>query len=110
MSLLTSSALTNNHNIYFSKDELTKILHVYSKGVSRGEWKDYAINFDKNNAFFYIFKHSLASPDCVLNKKIEKKRKKVFYFLIFNNLRKKFESIDKLIFYLNRMNFKVINK
>ena len=47
MGLLTSSASTNNHNLYFSKDELAKILNLYSKGVSNGEWKDYAIDFNK---------------------------------------------------------------
>ena len=52
MGLVTSSASTNNHNLYFSKDELAKILNLYSKGVSNGEWKDYAIDFNKNNAFF----------------------------------------------------------
>ena len=50
MGLVTSSASTNNHNLYFSKDELAKILNLYSKGVSNGEWKDYAIDFNKNNA------------------------------------------------------------
>ena len=72
MGLVTSSASTNNHNLYFSKDELAKILNIYSQGVSSGEWKDYAIDFDKNNAFFYIFKHSLAAPECILNKSLER--------------------------------------
>ena len=58
MSLVSSSSSSNNHNLYFSKNELSKILNLYSKGVSRGQWKDYAIDFNKNNAFFYIFKHS----------------------------------------------------
>ena len=109
MSLVTSSASTNNHNLYFSKDELAKILNLYSKGVSRGEWKDYAINFNKNNAFFYIFKHSLASPECVLNKSMERKKKKVFYNLISKNISKKFENIDLLISSLNRQIFRVID-
>ena len=109
MGLVTSSASTNNHNLYFSKDELAKILNLYSKGVSRGEWKDYAINFNKNNAFFYIFKHSLASPECVLNKSMERKKKKVFYNLISKNISKKFENIDLLISSLNRQIFRVID-
>ena len=78
MGLVTSSASTNNHNLYFSKDELAKILNLYSKGVSNGEWKDYAIDFNKNNAFFYIFKHSLAAPECILNKSLERKKRKIF--------------------------------
>ena len=81
MSLVSSSSNSNNHNLYFSKNELSKILNLYSKGVARGEWKDYAIDFNKNNAFFYIFKHTLAGPECILNKSVEKKRSKIFYKL-----------------------------
>ncbi len=109
MGLVTSSFASNNHNLYFSKDELAKILNLYSKGVTRGEWKDYAVDFNKNNAFFYIFKHTLANPDCILNKYIEKKRKKIFYNLISKKISGKFDSIDKLIYALNRKTFKIIN-
>ena len=109
MSLVTSSASTNNHNLYFSKYELVKILNLYSKGVSSGEWKDYAIDFNKNNAFFYIFKHSLAAPECVLNKSLEKKKRRIFYNLKSKNFNKKFENLDLLIASLNRNIFKLIN-
>ena len=95
MGLVTSSASTNNHNLYFSKDELAKILNLYSKGVSSGEWKDYAIDFNKNNAFFYIFKHSLAAPECILNKSLERKKRKIFYNLKSKNQSKKYENFDE---------------
>ena len=109
MGLVTSSTATNNHNLYFSKDELAKILNIYSKGVSNGEWKDYAINFKKNNAFFYIFKHSLAAPECILNKSLEKKRSKIFYNLKSKNLNKKFENLDPLLSSLKRKTFKLLD-
>ncbi len=109
MGLVTSSASTNNHNLYFSKDELTKILNLYSKGVSSGEWKDYAIDFSKNNAFFYIFKHSLATPECILNKSLEKRKRKIFYNLKSKNQNKKFENLDNLISSLNRKMFRLVN-
>ena len=109
MSLVSSSSTSNNHNLYFSKNELSKILNLYSKGVSRGEWKDYAIDFNKNNAFFYIFKHTLAGPECVLNKSLEKKKSRIFYNLKSKNLNKKFENLDSLISSLNRNTFKLIN-
>ena len=109
MSLVSSSSYSNNHNLYFSKNELSKILNLYSKGVARGEWKDYAMDFNKNNAFFYIFKHSLAGPECILNKSIEKKKKKIFYNLKSRRFNKKFENIDSLISSLNRNIFKLIN-
>ena len=109
MSLLTSTSSSNNHNLYFSKDELSKILNIYSKGVSAGEWKDYAMDFNKNNAFFYIFKHTLASPECTLNKSLEKKKRKIFYNLKSKNINKKFDSLDSLISSLNRKIIKLIN-
>ena len=109
MGLVTSSSKTNNHNLYFSKYELAKILNLYSKGVSSGEWKDYAIDFKKNNAFFYIFKHSLASPECVLNKSVEKRKKRIFYNLKSKNLNIKYESLDLLLSSLNRKIFKILD-
>ena len=110
MGLVTSSASTNNHNLYFSKDELAKILNLYSKGVSSGEWKDYAIDFNKNNAFFYIFKHSLATPHCILNKSLERKKRKIFFKLKSKNQNKKFENLDLLISSLNRNLIKILEK
>ena len=109
MSLVSSTYLTHNDNLYFSKDELSKILNIYSKGVSRGKWKDYAIYFSNNNASFYIFKHSLASPEYILEKTFERKRKIIFYLLKSNNIIKKFENLDSLIFFLTRKIFKILN-
>ena len=108
MSLVTSSSSTNNHNLYFSKDELAKILNLYSIGVSSGEWKDYAIDFNKNNAFFYIFKHSLAAPECILKKSLEKKKRKIFYNLKSKHQNKKYETLDLLLSSLNRKFIKLL--
>ena len=109
MSLVSSRSSSNNHNLYFSKNELSKILNIYSKGVSRGEWKDYAIDFNKNNAFFYIFKHSLAAPECILNKSLERKKRKIFYNLKSKNQNKKYENLDLLLSSLNRKMFKILD-
>ena len=109
MSLVPSSSSSNNHNLYFSKNELTKILNVYSKGVSKGKWKDYAIDFNKNNAFFYIYKHTLASPECILNKSLEKRKRRIFYKIKSKNINKKFENIDSLISAFSRINLKLIH-
>ena len=52
MRSVSSTSIPNNHKLYFSKVELTKILNCYSIGVSNGKWKDYALNFNKNEAIF----------------------------------------------------------
>lgn len=60
----------NQKNIYFSKNELSLILNEYSKNVSKGIWKDYAIDHNSDYASFSIFRNSFERP--VL--KIEKRK------------------------------------
>ena len=48
--------------IFFSKLELTSILNLYSKQVSKGFWKDYALDSKVNTAIFSIYKHSHDKP------------------------------------------------
>ena len=53
----------NNKNlIFFSKYELTSILNLYSKQVSKGFWKDYALDSRANTAIFSIYRHSHDKP------------------------------------------------
>ena len=53
----------NNKNyIFFSKYELTSILNLYSKQVSKGFWKDYALDSRINTAIFSIYRHSHDKP------------------------------------------------
>ena len=112
MSLVPPSSFRGNinkNNIYFSKYELTKILNCYSLGVSKGNWKDYAINFKKNEAIFFIYKHSWGNPDCILRKSKEKKRRKIIYKLsISNKINYKYSNLDELIIFLKRKQFKII--
>ena len=49
-------------NVFFSKTELTSILSLYSKQVSKGYWKDYALDSKIDNAIFSVFKHSQDKP------------------------------------------------
>ena len=57
-------AIKNNSKkiIFFSKYELTSILNLYSQQVSKGFWKDYALDSSVNTAIFSIYKHSQDKP------------------------------------------------
>ena len=48
--------------IFFSKKELTSILNLYSKQVSKGYWKDYALDSHIDNVIFSVYKHSQEKP------------------------------------------------
>tara|TARA_B100000029_G_C17448173_1_gene913984 strand:- start:451 stop:783 length:333 start_codon:yes stop_codon:yes gene_type:complete len=110
MASVSSTLISNNHKLYFSKSELSKILNCYSLGVSNGNWKDYALNFNSNEAIFSFYKHTLASPECVLKKyKENKKRKTLFHLFINNKKNSKFDDIDKLISLIKRSQLSIVN-
>ena len=96
---------------FFSKLELTSILNLYSKQVSKGYWKDYALDSKIDNAIFSIYRHSHDKPmyQIVKNSKKGFRDKPTFYikkdeeiisksnslFIILSNFEKKL-SIKKL--------------
>ena len=109
MRSLSSTFNPNNHKLYFSKSEISKILNCYSIGVSNGNWKDYALNFNTNEAIFSFFKHTHASPDCVLKKYKEKKKKKTLFHLFINKKNTKYEDIDKLLLSIRRSQLFIVS-
>ncbi len=48
--------------VFFSKIELSLILNLYSKQVSKGNWRDYALDSKIDNAIFSIYKHTQDKP------------------------------------------------
>tara|TARA_B100000242_G_scaffold268131_1_gene218029 strand:- start:71 stop:475 length:405 start_codon:yes stop_codon:yes gene_type:complete len=97
--------------IFFSKSELTCILSLYSKQVSKGHWRDYALDSKIDNAIFSIYKHTQDRPMFQIIKYSQKgfRNKPTFYikkgeeiisksnslFTILSNFEKKL-SIKKL--------------
>ena len=109
MRSVSSTSFPNNNKLFFSKLELSKILTCYSIGVSNGNWKDYALNFNKNEARFSFYKHTLASPECILKKFKEKKKKRTFYQLSINNKKNsKYEDIDQIIASIKRSQLSIV--
>ena len=107
--LLTSSSILNNSKLFFSKYELDKIFSCYSLGVSNGKWKDYCINFDNNEASFFIYKHSYSLPDYILTKYIKHKKNKILFKLKLGEKNKQdYDKIEDLIAVLKRKNIKLI--
>lgn len=53
---------SNNLVVSFHRTELNQILFYYGSMVSKGEWRDYAINTGSHEAVFSIFRHSSEQP------------------------------------------------
>ncbi len=43
---------------FFTRSELNQLLGIYSRNVSRGVWRDYAIDHREGRALFSVFRHS----------------------------------------------------
>ena len=48
--------------VRFDRAELNKILSIYGRMVSAGEWRDYAIDFLEDRAVFSIFRNASEMP------------------------------------------------
>ena len=91
--------------IFFSKIELSSILNLYSRQVSKGYWRDYAIDSLIDHAIFSVYRHSQDNPMYQIIKKSQKgfRNKPMFFikkneeiinksnnlFLILSNFEKK---------------------
>ena len=110
MGLVTSSASTNNHNLYFSKDELAKILNLYSKGVSNGEWKDYGLTLGPREISFDFYQRSSDKPIYKILKNFNPKNTNERFLLKDKNglTLEKSESLSLLINKRNWLKFKTV--
>ena len=68
----TKTVMSEKNFIFFSKFELTTILNLYSKQVSKGIWRDYALDSKVDTAIFSIYRHSHDSPLYQIIKKSQK--------------------------------------
>lgn len=67
---------------YFTRQELMTILNVYGRMVAAGEWKDYAIDFEKDRATFSIFRRASEMPVFRVEKQPKLARKQGAYSVV----------------------------
>ena len=67
--------------VYFSKFELTSILKLYSQQVSKGTWRDYALDTKIDYIIFSIYRKSNGWPIYQIIKRSQKghRNKPMFY-------------------------------
>ena len=53
---------TKYRTVYFTRFELNQLLGLYSGHVSRGVWRDYAIDHRDGMALFSVFRHTHEAP------------------------------------------------
>ena len=53
---------TQHRTVYFTRLELNQLLGLYSRQVTRGVWRDYAIDHRDGMALFSVFRHTHEAP------------------------------------------------
>ena len=69
-------------NIFFDRAELNRILGVYGRMVSAGEWRDYAVDALEDRAVFSIYRRSSESPLFQVVKRPKELRRQGVYSVI----------------------------
>ena len=57
-----AAAVAPGNRVTFSRLELDRILRMYGRKVAAGEWRDYAIDFLKDRAVFFVFRRASEVP------------------------------------------------
>jgi hypothetical protein len=55
--------------VVFDRAELMRILDLYGRMVAAGQWRDYAISFDRDAASFSAFKRTAERPSARVEKR-----------------------------------------
>lgn len=55
--------------IGFDRIELQRILDIYGRMVAAGEWRDYAMDFDRDAASFSAFRRAAERPQARIEKR-----------------------------------------
>jgi hypothetical protein len=53
---------SRHKTLYFTRSELNQLLGLYSLHVSRGVWRDYALDHGPGLARFSVFRHTHEAP------------------------------------------------
>lgn len=65
----------------FDREELQRILDLYGRMVAAGEWRDYAMDFDRQAATFAAFRRTAERPQARIEKRPSLRNKQGMYTL-----------------------------
>ncbi len=70
--------LGSKSKVFFERLEFRRILSLYEKNVSLGEWRDYAIDSLEDRVIFSVFRRSSENPLYQIEKRTQSRRQGAF--------------------------------
>ena len=66
----------------FERAELSRIIDLYGRMVAAGLWKDYAVEFGRDHAAFWVFRRTAERPEYKIEKRPDLRHKQGMWALI----------------------------
>ena len=80
--ITSSNASQSKRPVSFDRQELNTILNVYGRKVAAGEWRDYALDMEKDRAVCSVFRRTSEMPIYRIEKNPKLARRQGAYSVI----------------------------
>jgi hypothetical protein len=96
----------------FDRAELSRIMDLYGRMVSAGQWKDYAIEFRPDAASFWAFRRTAERPEYKIEKRPSLRHKQGMWALIGEHgaVLKRGHELGPVLSPIERRLLKVVNQ
>ena len=96
----------------FERGELSRIMDLYGRMVSAGQWKDYAIEFRGDAAAFWAFRRTAENPEYKIEKRPALRGKQGMWALIgeHGTVLKRGHELGPILSPIERRLLKVVNQ
>jgi len=111
MAFDTSYASPRRAIVFFERRELTRLLSLYGRMVSAGEWRDYAIDGLSESAVFSVYKRSSEAPLYRIEKRPSLARKQGAWAVIGQGgmILRRGHELEQVLRFFDRGRFKVVD-
>ncbi len=99
------------HQIMWTRAELSLLHNVYGRAVATGQWRDYGISTTSDHAIFAMFRHAQEAADYRIEKHPAQYRKQGQYRLLNAQGRvlKRGDDLARLLARIDRRSLKLIH-
>ena len=106
-----SYASPRQATVFFERRELIRLLSLYGRMVSAGEWRDYAIDGLSESAVFSVYKRSSEAPLYKVEKRPALARKQGAWAVIGQGgmILRRGHELEQVLRFFDRGRFKVVD-
>ncbi|MDR4305710.1 DUF2794 domain-containing protein [Chelatococcus sambhunathii] len=96
--------------VSFDRRELNALLNLYGRMVAAGEWRDYAIDFLKDQAVFSVFRRTSEAPLYRIEKTPRLARRQGAYAVVSSagHILKRGHELGRVLAVLEKVNLKLV--